>query len=317
MSRARSSLSRRLKLSHFRVIAAISQRGSLLKASASLGLTQPAITRSLHEIEMIVGARLFERHAKGVTANRLGMLMADSARRVLAELDSFERDLDRQIENGQDLVLIGALPSAAAGVLPAAIRQLQRTHPRVRVRVTQGQTGELIEALSGGDVDVVLGRLYSPATPDHLERVELYQDQVALLARAGHPIFQKPPISPAGVNEYQLALPSSTPYAATEMEELIERLMLQRAVYLESNSVPLIREMLLHTDMLTILPRLMLAGDIARGQIREVSALPVAGGRPYGLILRRNVELSASTELFITVLRDTVTELQRDLPTRA
>jgi LysR family pca operon transcriptional activator len=309
MSRARSSLSRRLKLSHFRVIAAISHRGSLLKASASLGLTQPAITRSLHEIEMIVGARLFERHAKGVTPNRLGLLMADSARRVLGELDSFERDLDRQIENGQDLVLIGALPSAAAGILPAAIRALQGTHAQVRVRVTQGQTGELIEALSSGDVDVVLGRLYPSASPDHLERIELYQDQVALLARAGHPIFLKSPISSASVNEYQLALPSSTPYAATEMEELIERLMLQRAVCLESNSVPLIRETLLHSDMITILPRLMLAGDIARGQIREISALPVAGGRSCGLILRRNVELSANTELFISFLREAVAEL--------
>lgn len=309
VSRTKRHLARRLKLHHFRVIAAISGKGSLLKASAALGLTQPALTRSLHEVEMIIGARLFERHAKGVVANKLGELMAETAKRVLGELDNFERDIDRQIESGEDLILIGALPAAAAGILPGAITRLHAAHPNIRVHIAQGQTGEMIESLAGGDVDFVIGRLYPPATPDNFERIELYQDMVAVLAKAEHPIFRNEPLSLASLNQYKLVLPSATPYAAAELEELIQRLNLQSAVYVESNSVPLIREMLLRTDMITILPRLMLAGDLLRGDVREITALPLAGGRPCGLILRRDFEVSKSTELFISIVRDYVREL--------
>ncbi|MGC3982346.1 MAG: LysR substrate-binding domain-containing protein [Steroidobacteraceae bacterium] len=302
-------LARRLKLHHLRIIAAISSKGSLLKASAALGLTQPALTRALHEMEMIIGARLFERHAKGMVPNQLGKLMSESALRVLADLNSLEREIDTRISSEAESIAIGALPSAAVGILPGVVARLQKDHPSLRVRIVQGQTEEMITALSNGAVDVVIGRLYPPVAPDNLERVELYQDTVALLARADHPIFLQQPLSLESLAKYELALTAKTPYAATEIEQLIQRLKLQQATYLESNSLPLIRELLLATDMITLVPRLMMAGDILRGAVREVTSLPVSGGRPYGLITRRDTKQSRSTEIFIKLLREYVQHL--------
>ena len=65
-------LDQRLKLRHFRIIEAVSQHSSLLRASAALSLAQPALTRSIHEIEEILGFRLYERHAKGVRETQFG-----------------------------------------------------------------------------------------------------------------------------------------------------------------------------------------------------------------------------------------------------
>lgn len=317
MHRVKRYLARRLKLHHFRVIAAIDSKGSLLKASAGLGLTQPAITRALHEVEMIIGARLFERHAKGVTANKLGKLMCETARRVLGDLEKFEREIDREIDSGEDLLLVGALPAAAVGILPSALDRLLQTHPEIRVHVTQGQTGEMLESLAAGEVDFVIGRLYHPNAPDAFERIDLYHDTVTVLAGAQHSIFRDSTFAIENLNRYPLALHTATPYAATELEELIQCLNLNTTACFEANSLPLIKEMLLRSEMITILPRLMLAGDISRGDIREVTSLPLAGGRLCGLILRRDFELSKSAALFIDIIRDEVAALENFSPPSA
>lgn len=302
-------LARRLKLHHLRIIAAISSKGSLLKASAGLGLTQPALTRALHEMEMIIGARLFERHAKGMVPNELGELMAATAQRILADLNHLEHEIDSRITSNGDFISVAALPAAAVGVLPGAIALLQKSNPRIRVRIVQGQSEEMMAALAAGNVDFMIGRIYQASVPDNFERIELYQDTVAVLARAEHPIFFEQPLLLASLANYELALTAKTPYAATEIEALMQQLNLQQATYLESNSLPLIRELLLATNMITIMPRLMMAGDILRGAVREIVCLPVSGGRPCGLILRRDLKLSKSAELFVTVLRDYVQQL--------
>src|ERR1700760_1956654 len=87
-------LDQRLKLRHFRIIEAVSQHSSLLRASAALSLAQPALTRSIHEIEEVLGLRLYERHAKGVRETQFGEALAASAKTILAELKSLDERLD-------------------------------------------------------------------------------------------------------------------------------------------------------------------------------------------------------------------------------
>src|SRR6201996_9145033 len=88
-------LDQRLKLRHFRIIEAVSQHSSLLRASAALSLAQPALTRSIHEIEEILGHRLCERHAKGGRETAFGEALAQASKNILLELKQLDETLDR------------------------------------------------------------------------------------------------------------------------------------------------------------------------------------------------------------------------------
>src|ERR1700749_3705652 len=107
------SLNQRLKLRHFRIIEAVSQPSSLLRASAALSLAQPALTRSIHEIEEILGLRLYERHAKGVRETQFGEALAVSAKNILAELNLLDDKLDQLTRDSSLVVNVGVLPVAA------------------------------------------------------------------------------------------------------------------------------------------------------------------------------------------------------------
>jgi regulatory helix-turn-helix LysR family protein len=112
-------LDQRLRLSLLRAVDAVEAHRSLLAASSVLGITQPALTKSLHEFE-VVGARLFDRHSRDVRPTEAGQVFVEAARRVLAELRRLDDQLDQLASPGGGTVALGALPVAAAGILPEA-----------------------------------------------------------------------------------------------------------------------------------------------------------------------------------------------------
>lgn len=118
---AKRYLDQKLKFRQLRAIAAIDARKSLLQASGVLGVSQPALTKTLKDIEDLFGFRLFERHARGLAANRRGLLVAETARRILGDLRTLEDALDRMDEDPAGTVVIGALPTAASGLMPGII----------------------------------------------------------------------------------------------------------------------------------------------------------------------------------------------------
>jgi len=304
-----SRLARRLKLQHLRIISAIADKGSLLKAAAVLGLTQPTLTRALHEIEAIVGASLFERHVRGAIATPVGERLVLTAQRVLAEIKDCERGIDGGLGEDHAVVAIGALPSAAVGVLPGAIALLQAHAPKALVRIVQGQTDELLGLLGSAELDLMVGRLYVPSIADHFERTLLYEDAAVVLARVSHPLFQASDPLPL-LRQFPMALSATGRIASEEVDEFVQRFDLRQSIYLESNSFPLIRELLLASDAITIVPRMMYAGDLMRGSLKEIAAVPVRGGRPCGIIQRRDASLSRAALRFGEALRSHVRTLE-------
>ena len=115
---------------------AIEAHQSLLKASAALGLSQPALTKSLQELEETLQFRLFERHARGVRPTEAGAVFVRAARRILAELRRLDEELDLLSTPGGGAVALGVLPVAAAGVLPGALARLKAMHQKFHPRAS-------------------------------------------------------------------------------------------------------------------------------------------------------------------------------------
>lgn len=298
-------LGQRLRLQQMRVVDAIATHRSLKRAAAALGLTQPALTKALQELEELVGTRLFDRQPRGTQPNAMGEAVVASARRMLAEAQRLQDELDRLGAAARQTIAVGALPVAAAGVLPGALAALKARHPGIVVRLVQGTTDQLLPALAAGDVDLVVGRLYEPALPDSFVREPIYEEPIGVLARAGHPLLARPAVDPGALAAFQLVLPTIGQRVGREIEPILASLGIAAgAAILRTSSISLIRELLLTSDAVTIIPQHLLAGDLARGTVRILPVPLAARPRPAGLIRAPGRSLSGALEAFIACLRD-------------
>jgi LysR family pca operon transcriptional activator len=309
----RRYLQQRLKFRHLRVIDAIVTHESILQAAKALGLSQPALTKSLQEVEEIVGARLFDRHARGADPTAFGLTVAASARRLLAEIGRLEDDLDALEGGDGGPVVVGALPVAAAGVLPGALARLKIAHPDIEVRVIQGRTEELISQLTLRELDLVIGRLYDMPEDDGLVRTPFYSEPISVLARSDHPIFARGDQTAAALADYSLVLPTVSQRVGQEIDVLLAEMSVTPHQPLRSSSVAMIREILHATDSIGVLPHMMLAGDLMRGTIRLLP-LPATGrARPAGLIRRGDTALLRNAQAFVDITRDYVCGIEARL----
>ncbi len=299
----RRFLDQRLKLGLLRVADALDTHGSLLKAGAALGLSQPALSRSLRELEEIVGTRLFARHARGVRPTEAGIVVIRLARRMLAELRRVEEELDAVGEAEGGAIAVGVLPVAAVGMLPGALIRLRESHPQLRVRLQQGRTEELLPLLAARELDLVVGRLYTPAVPDGFLREALWEEPISVLARADHPLLATPRVTATMIARYELVLPTVSQRVGLEIDQVLALLGLPRDVALRSSSYGFIREMLLASDCISIMPRSMMVGDLLRGALKVVPLPVPAPPRPAGIIRAAEPAPAAATLAFIRALQ--------------
>jgi LysR family pca operon transcriptional activator len=307
---SRRYLDQRLRLHHFRAVDAIETRRSLLKAAAALGITQPALTKTLHEIEDILQLRVFDRHSRGVRPTEAGLVFVESARRMLAELRRLDDRLDQFSAPNSGTVALGVLPVAAAGVLPGVLTRLKALKPDIRVRLEQGRTEDLLPLLASGEIDLIVGRLYEPPVPDAFAREALWTEPISILARARHPVFALEAVDIDHLRLYDLVLPTVTQRVGQEIEGLLASLGLEPGSSFRSSSHGFIREMLHGADVLSVMPRLMMVGDLLRGTLRIVPLPIAAPERPAGLILARDRALPQAGRAFVECLRAYVRELE-------
>jgi LysR family pca operon transcriptional activator len=294
-----AALAQRLRIRQLQVIVAIAEQRSLLAASRSLGISQPALSQALQEVEDALGVRIFDRMSRGVVPNAYGQAILIRARTVLAELNRIGDDLVQIAQQSAGIVVVGALPTAAAGILPATLARLRARHPHLGVKVLQGRTHELLPLLESGGLDVVVGRLYTPDTPDDFRREVLYDEPISVLARAGHPIFGAGPDFAGALGGVGNAR------GRQEVDQVLNAFgdRLPKPL-LRASSLSFIRELILSGDVLAILPRLTMAGDLLRGTIRVVPVEIQTSRRPAGLITLRHRARSPGLKALEAVLRD-------------
>ena len=300
-----------LKFRHLRMVDALARHQSLTRAAGALAVTQPALTKMLRELEELVGEPLFERQARGLRVTAVGHIVVRYARSALAELRRLEDDLDLSGDPGQTaMVVVGALPIAAVGVMPQVIQRARSRHPHLQVRLVEGRTEALTAQLEAGDVDLVVGRLYPPEAHDHLRREQLYVEPISIMARVGHPLQRLRRPTARDMAAFDLVLPTFSQRVAHEIEQFMAAVGIGPGPgAVRSTSRGFIREMVLQTDMITVMPRMVMSGELARRQAWVVPITAPTQPRPGGVITNPHRGVSPAARLMIEVIRETVAEL--------
>ncbi|MFC0623763.1 LysR family transcriptional regulator [Kribbella deserti] len=199
-----------LELRHLRIVVAIAEAGSITKASAVLGLAQPALTAQLRRIEKTLGGPLFERDRRGVRATPLGELVVARARVLLPAVSGLRAEAARLANDPGDVPVRLRLGSAAGALLGGLMHQLAERCPDLEVTThVSWSADELAEMVAEGNLDYILvgvcGDARPPVTPG-LCWHEVADDPVFVLLNADHPR--------AGAAEVELAELADARWAA-------------------------------------------------------------------------------------------------------
>jgi len=276
-------LENRLSLRHLKTIDAIDRYGSLSQAAIALGKTQPALSKALAEAEQVLGIELFERRARGVVRAARAEMVMRAACSVFAALRRLEDELDCEAAGQAGILAIGALPAAAAGLLPGVVRAFAAEPATSQLRLVEGSADVLKKQLLSGELDLMVGTIEADAGGEDVTAEALFREPFGIVARCDHPIFERPAARHFGDFE---TLVSSDEAALGALGDLpLAEMGLRPARGGSVNSIGYIREMLHCSDRLAVVPLLTVSNDLTRGALR-LARICDGSGRTGGMTMR-------------------------------
>ncbi|WP_171163050.1 LysR family transcriptional regulator [Streptomyces sp. I05A-00742] len=180
-----------LNLERLRTLDAVARHGSITGAAEELHVTASAVSQQLAKLERETGQRLLAKQGRGVRLTDAGRLLAAHAARILSQVALARSDLEAQRGRAIGELLLGAFPTAARGLLPAALTRLRDEHPRLSVSLEEMRPEEGVRRVDRGDLDVavVLDWNNRPvALPSGLSKAAILDDPVDVAVPDGHPL---------------------------------------------------------------------------------------------------------------------------------
>lgn len=295
---------RSVKLQHLRAILAIAETTSMALAAERLKLTQPAVTKILHEIEEDLGVQLCTRTSRGTHLTPSGRILADHVTLIFSQLGQAAKAIHDNREGLSGRVVVGTLIAGAASLLPSAIARLQSERPGVRVTIIEGTYDYLTPLLRQGALDLIVGRLPKQEYRDGLEEDALYQERIAIVVRPGHPALA---LKRPGLGDLR-RWPWILPLSGTSLRLLLEAAFHDRGLELpeercESVSVVSNRRLIMETDYICSFPWEVVKLDVEHGMLCRIDAsMPFMFG-PVGISRRKGGGLSRAAEALVEALR--------------
>ncbi|WP_221931041.1 LysR substrate-binding domain-containing protein [Telmatospirillum sp. J64-1] len=296
--------SRRAKIQHLRTILAVADNPSLLEASKELGLTQPAVTKIIREVEKSLGVELFIRTSRGTQPTEFGLLLTKHARLIFSQLDRAVEEIVDVKEGARGRVTVGALIAGSASILPRAVARIHREKPGIRITVIEGTYDFLIPMLTRNDLDFIVGRLPSYRYRRDVEVEALYQEEVALVVRPGHPALalEKPTLPQLLDWPWILPLPDTT--LRQQIEAAFHDLGLDLpASPCDSISVVTNRSLVLEEDFICAFPWRVVRVEVQAGMLQRLNLSSALSFGPVGISRHKGVALSRAAESLIDAIR--------------
>jgi len=180
-----------LEWRHLIIVEAVNRLGSASGAAKILGITQPAVSKTLKELENMIRQPLFHRARHGLIPKSVAKVLASLYLRILPIAQSLKPALESRSHELNGRLSVGMLSFSCQDIVPIAFASIFKQHPRVRLQAMQGPYHMLANALVQGEIDCFLGLLRSgPIHPDLIE-IPLLKASYALIARVDHPIHEK------------------------------------------------------------------------------------------------------------------------------
>ena len=196
-----------LKLRHLQMLVALDQFRHLGRAAEFLSVTQPAVSKTLAEIESMFGLPLFERSTRGTEPTAAGASVVRFARSVLAGFDRTRDEIAAEASGAIGRTSVGAMVAATPVLLAPAVERLKARSSRTTVLIDEGDLTRLLPKLRLGELDLFVGRLEPGYASPDLETEALYDDPMVAVLRPGHALLAPGAASWQALAEQPCVLP--------------------------------------------------------------------------------------------------------------
>jgi DNA-binding transcriptional LysR family regulator len=259
-------------------------------------------------MESEVGRPLFDRGPRGVIARRPTRLLATAARLAFAELAQAQSELGELAGREVGCITVGAMPLSRACLLGPAIAAFRRSRPTLRITIKDGPFADLALGLRRGEIDLLVGALRLPDAVPDLTQEPLFDDEMVMVARTGHPLGDCSDLATLARAPWVVAA-QGTP--ARQAFETVFAAQTCPESPVETGSGVLLREILLASDHLGFTSARQVASDIRAGLLRPLPLRPQNTRRPIGLIRRADWQPTPAQREFIARLKDVAATLPR------
>lgn len=262
-----------ITLRHLRVIAALGDLKLVARVSETLGVTQPAVSKQISELEKIVGVPVVTRDRNRLYLTPIGLRLADHARQTLDQLDRAAFDIEAMASGVSGSVSIGVVSSVAPILLPDAIALFKRSTPQASVSVSEGHFVELFPQLEAGALDLLIARIWQPQELAGIEQIPLFSEPVVVVAGRDNPMAQKKDLQWSDVGQCPWILPKVNSVA----RQAVDALFATNGLTPPSNtvaslSITLNLALMRAMPALGLMPQRLAQSHAARG---DISTLPL------------------------------------------
>jgi len=321
--------SQRIRLRHLHTFLAVAREQNLGRAADKLALSQPAVSKTLAELEALTGCKLFERGRQGAMLTQDGERFLSHALKILDTIETAGQAFGNQAgaEHGSvALIRVGALPTVAPDVLPGAIAAVRALRPATRIMVQTAANAPLLAQLKAGEIDFAIGRMADPEMMVGLSFELLFVEPLILVVRTGHPLLElsskvgtegraqsvsakkRSAQTPLSLAEVMLYAPLVSP-KGTIPRHNTESFLQSRGIRLPLNtietlSVSFARRLALSSDHVWFTPMGAVRDDLARGLLNQLPLATVGTEEPVGLLMRSEGRIGAPALELIASIRD-------------
>ncbi|MBM3106754.1 pca operon transcription factor PcaQ [Pseudomonas sp. P66] len=298
------NLDTRIKFRHLLCFLEIARQGSFAKAADAMAISQPAISKTLKELEALLQTRLFERSKQGVELTPAGVRFMRYAGPSVQALREGVSSL-RGEEHAPPQVKVGVLSTVESLLMPEVLCRLHQRHQALVVSVATGPSAHLLAQLHVGELDLVIGRMTDSPQIQGLSFEHLYSESMSLVVRPAHPLLARQPVERSQLGRYPLVLP----LAGTTIRKHADSLFIQCAIEqpaqrLETLSPALSRRYVQSSDAVWVAPRDAVRIDLGRGELCELDLGVQEPGGSVGICSNAALPLSLPTRWLCEVLRE-------------
>jgi DNA-binding transcriptional LysR family regulator len=294
----------RISFRHVSCFLAIARERHIGRAAERLNLTQPAVSKTLAELESLAELRLVERGRHGARLTPAGERFLRHAIEVEHAMESAAGALQGPVAPPVQILELGALPTVASGILPNALLRLRERQPQTGVRLHTATNDMLLSALKAGRLDCAVGRMAEPSMMQGISFELLYAEPLVMAVQPRHPLLGKHHASPQAVLEYPLVVAPSGTVPRLHTDAFFDAHALRvPGNCTETLSVSVARLLARRSDAVWITPEFAARDDLERGELARLPLAVANAEEPVGLLRRSAGEPSRLVEALADILR--------------
>lgn len=299
----------RLKTRQLLLLVGLDEERNIHRTAEVLGMTQPAASKLLKDLEDMLGVSLFERLPRGMKPTWYGEIMIRHARMVLSNLSQAHDEIEALKAGLTGQVNLGAIVGASTGLLPRAIARMKQQFPYVQINVKLDTSHALQPRLQQGEFDMLVARLFEEHDKTGLNYELLAEEPVCLAARRGHPQGQLAGLQLRDLIGAAWVLPPAGSILRHRFDLLFRQQGLEppRNV-VETTALSLTTALLEDSDMLSVLPSEVVRHYAEHGMLATLPLQLDCKMDAFGLITRRDQLLSPSAAAMLRIVREVAAE---------